>query len=309
MLHERSPFTKVTAGPSPLLTDFYSTNYSFDYYLKYAATKPLKTETSAYPKNVQTYVKYNKTLDEDDLQFNEGSRTTSVYALDYLRFDTLTYLITFRRNKSATPGGISFKNLPPVIAGHKRRHLVQTSTSSSSANKEGAANNLYEVEKHQTSRIMPSNSGFTSESEVIHASKGTYHDRFERGQKPRVRRWDEYKVISMGNDSFTRAAELFPKAKRIVASETKVLPKLQEKIKQGKKEKTGSVLENPATIIFTEKNPNYDTEMFSKFTGPKKEEKEQIVEKIDRSGFSVNNRYKPNSKVIDEVSYKTFNQL
>lgn len=68
-LHSLNPFARVTAGPSPLLTDFYCTNYAHDYFRKHLHTKPRKLETSGVTKNVAPYVQYNKLADETNPRF------------------------------------------------------------------------------------------------------------------------------------------------------------------------------------------------------------------------------------------------
>jgi hypothetical protein len=215
MLHERSTFTRVTAGPSPLLTDFYSTNYSFDYYRKYSATKPKKTDTSAYPKNVQSYVKYNPKLDETDMQFISGSRTTSLYSLDYERK---------KQHATPNPKGLLFKHLPHVFPDNFRRQLVQgLTTSSADQNASGREKNTRNVAKRM---IMPSGSGFTAD--IDHQSggnradkdrfavyfgkylinRGNFQDHHENGMNTGSYRWALIPSLGAGNQSYLISARL-----------------------------------------------------------------------------------------------------
>jgi hypothetical protein len=229
-----------------------------------------------------------------DVHFKEGSRTTSIYTLDYPKY---------KQHATETPEGLVFKHLPHIVPGNQRRQLVQTSTSSAEANARGTENTSRVVEKKM---IMPSKSGFTVD--IDHTKKGNYPNRFLSNEQPKApRRWDEYRIISMGSDSFSRSPEVFMKG--VVKSEVSIekgkLAPLQDVIKMGKKEKTGSVIENPATIVFTAPNLNYDTEQFMEYTAPAPLRKadEFEVKQIDRSGYSLNNRFQTNSKVIDEVFF------
>lgn len=106
----------------------------------------------------------------------------------------------------------------------------------------------------------------------------------------------------MGSDSFTRGGKSILSHIGSTDEPSIPAPQLPTEIKVGKKEKTGSTIENPATIVFTAPLASYSTEMYSAYPGPIPDSlHNHDVKKIDRSGYSLNNRFKPKNKVIDEV--------
>lgn len=108
----------------------------------------------------------------------------------------------------------------------------------------------------------------------------------------------------MGYDGYSRGVRVLPPdqgAARFV-KET-VIADLPTTIKMGRKEKTGSVIENPPVLLYkgSANRGRFDTEMVSNYVKRGEDGKEYDVDEISRSGYSLNNRYNPQRKIIDEV--------